>query len=202
MFTQKTLCAAAALCLLPLGAYAGSFDTTFGAFGTLVYDKDLDKIDDFVELEAETTYSFGSGAYVGAYGYWISGGGPDEIEFDLYLGYAGDVTGYWFNDSGYSNYDVTLDLMYAFSDSISATYELVWDPDAETTDNSVEVEIAYGDWTIAPLVGIDAADDVYSELSFVYGFDNGASFEVLFEDGETASPTISFIAGYEFGVSG
>ncbi|MDF1801436.1 hypothetical protein [Thalassovita sp.] len=212
MFTHKTIVAATALSLLPLGAYAGSLETTFGAFGTLVFDENLDKTDDLVELEVDTSYSFDSGAYIGAYGYWDSSASTDEFEFDLYLGYAGDIsdkagydvflTGYWFNDTGYSNYDVTVDLTYAFSDSIEATYELVWDPDAETTDNSIALEIGYQGWTITPLVGVDSADDVYTELSFLYGLDSGLSFEVLFEDSETSTPTISLIAGYEYTIPG
>lgn len=196
-----------------MGAYAGSVEVTGGIFGTLVYDKDLDKVDDLVEVELDANYSFDSGFYAGAYLYWDSSAAADEFEGDLYLGYANSIndkadydvflTGYWFNDTGYSNYDITFDLNYAVADNITATYELVWDPEAETTDNSIAVAFGVGkNWTITPLVGIDAADETYTELSFLYARDNGVSFEVLFEDAESASPTISLIAGYEFTLVG
>ncbi|SMO50399.1 hypothetical protein SAMN06265173_10478 [Thalassovita litoralis] len=209
MFTPKNLCAATALCLLPMGAYAGSVELSGGLAASLYFDKDLDHTSETVEGYVEAAYG---GLYGGI---WIGSldDPADDVEYDLYIGYAGDVndnfsydvyvTGYWGDDSGYWTYDVTTDLTYAFSDSVAATYELIWDPDADTFDNSIAVEFAVNDkWTITPLVGIDGADDTYGELSFLYGLTDEVSFEVLFEDSESASPMITFTAYYDFSIAG
>lgn len=209
MFTQKTLCAAAALCLLPLGAYAGSVEISAGVAASLYFDENLDHTSESVEGYVEAAYG---GLYGGI---WIGSlDDPiDAAEYDVYVGYTNDVndkfsydvyvTGYWGDESGYWTYDITTDLTYAFSDMVSATYELVYDPDADTTDNSIALAFAVNDkWTITPLVGVDAADDTYGELSFVYGLNDQVSFEVLFEDSETAAPMITLTANYDFTVSG
>lgn len=206
MFTRTTLCAAAALCLLPLGAYAGTVEISGGVAANLYFDNDLDHVADDVE-------GYVQAAYGGLYGgIWIGSlDDPiDEFEYDLYVGYANEVndkfsydvyvTGYYGNNSGYWAYDITTDLTYAFSDTVSATYELVYDPDAETTDNSIALAFALDKWTITPLVGRDAADVNYGELSFVYGLTDEVSFEVLFEDSEVMAPMITLTASYDFTV--
>lgn len=208
MFTHKTLCAAAALCLLPLGAYAGSVEVTAGVQGNLFYDKDLDKTGDSVEGYVNAAI----GNFYGEIWLGTLDDPIDEFEYELTLGYANDIndklsydasiTGYYLNDSGYQNYYVTLDMIYAFSDSLSGTLELSGDPENDTSDHNLSLEYTLDKWTIIPTVGILDGDTNYAELEFIYTLDNGLWFEADFYDDEASSPTIGFYIGYDFTLMG
>lgn len=208
MFTPKTFCAAAALCLLPLGAYAGSVEVTAGVQGNLFYDKDLDKTGDSIEGYVNAAI----GNFYGEIWLGTLDDPTDEFEYELTLGYANDIndklsydasiTGYYLNDSGYQNYYVTLDMTYAFSDSLSGTLELSGDPENDTTDHNLSLEYVLDKWTIVPTVGVIDGDTTYGELEFIYTLDNGVWFEADFYDDEVSSPAIGFYIGYDFTLMG
>lgn len=213
MFTQKTLAAAAAIALLPMSAYAGSVEIGGYVAGNVIYDDSYTKIDDYIDAEVTGTYSFGSGFYAGVNLYYDGSLTTDDFETSVFLGIANDITdkvgydfsiaNYWYNDTAAAEYyDVTLDLLFAFTDNVSGTLEFNVAPDLTNTyDHNFALEIGVDKWTIIPTVGVanDGTGEVtYTELEFIYGFDNGLYVEVDFYDDDASLPTTGVYLGYEF----
>jgi hypothetical protein len=214
MFTQKTLAAAAAIALLPVGAFAGEFSATAGFEASIDFDNDLDPTGDAVELSLGAEYA--EGGFTAGVSATFADGATDEVEYELALGYGGDLSDVlsysaglsatWLDDSDYQGTEAELGFSYAFTDDITGSYtytNVVDAPAAVGTEgdysHEVAVEIAVGDWTVEPVISVDQADVVAYELNFGYEFESGVSVGIEFADDDTAGTkmTGSLIFGYE-----
>lgn len=206
MFTQKTLAAAAAIALLPAGAFAGEFSATAGFDATTSFDKDLNSTGDSVELSLGGEYT--EGGFTAALGFtYAENAGVDEVETELSVAYAGDISealGYsvsltstWLDDNGYQTTEAELAFSYAFSDDLEGSYAYTYD--LETDGDYHEIALAYGlgDWSIEGVIGTDGATEDY-ELNFGYEFENGIAFGVEFADGSATPLTADVTFGYSF----
>ncbi|WP_175545229.1 TorF family putative porin [Thalassovita taeanensis] len=186
---------------------------TAGVAATAAYDTSdgLNHSENILEgyIEAEMNGIYG-GVWIGS----LEDDPADDAEIEVYLGYGGDIsdrlgydislTGYYLNDSGYQNYDITTALSYAFNDSVTGSLELAYDPDNEDLDRSIELEIALTDrvW-LRGLVGESDADaNTYAELSVGYALTDAAALELLYEDADDSAGTLSFIVSYDFNLFG
>jgi hypothetical protein len=214
MFTQKTLAAAAAIALLPAGAFAGEFSATAGFEATVSFDDDLEAVGDAVELSLGGEYT--EGGFTAALGFTFADTGVnaitgasngDEVETELSVAYAGDISealGYevsltstWLNDTGYDTTEAELAFSYAIAEGIDGSYAYTYD--LETEDDSHEIAVAFGlgDWSVEGVIGTDGTDETY-ELNFGYEFDSGVSFGLEFSDGSAAALAADLIFGYSF----
>ncbi|MGH1354960.1 MAG: hypothetical protein ACRBBS_07775 [Thalassovita sp.] len=212
MFTQKTLAAAAAIALLPVGAFAGEFSATAGFEASVDFDSDFNQSGDAVEFSLGG--EFEEGGFSAALGltYDSSAAGSDEVETELSIAYGGDITekaGYevsltstWLNDSGYDTTEAELGLSYAFSDMAEGSYTYTYDLETEADEHEVAVEFTVGDWTIEPVLATDGTTDSY-ELNFGYEFDSGVTMGVEFSDDSAGNNlATSLIFGYEIDLLG
>ena len=207
MFTQKSLAAAAAIALLPVGAFAGEFSATAGFEASVDFDSDFDSTGDAVELSLGGEYTAG-GFFAGLTFTFAEAGGVDELETELALGYGGDITdktsyevalyGYWYDDSGYDTTEAELVLSQAFSDTVSGSYTYTYDIESEDDYHEVALEVAVGDRTVEPVLGTDG-DVTAWELNFGYGFEGGVGLSIEFSDDDSAGSdlTTSIVFDYE-----
>lgn len=216
MFTQKTIAAAAAIALLPVGAFAGEFSATAGFEASIEFDDNLDSTGDAVELSLGAEYAAGGFTAGVSATFADTTSGGDEVEYELALGYGGDLsdalsysaglTATWLKDKDYQGTEAELGFSYAFTDDITGSYTYTNVVEAPTSvgtegdySHEVAVEIAVGDWTVEPVISVDQADVVAYELNFGYEFESGVSVGIEFEDNDTAGTkmTTSLIFGYE-----
>jgi len=111
-------------------------------------------------------------------------------------------TAYYLEDD-YQNYDLTLGLGYALSDTVGLGAEFAYDPDSEDLDTSVSLSYVFTDKIAGyVLLGQDMSNDIYGEIGVSYAITDEAAFSLLYENAESADATISFILSYDFNVFG
>lgn len=211
MFTQKTLAAAAAIALLPVGAFAGEFSATAGFEASIDFNEDFNYDGDAVELTLGGAYEHGGFSAGLDFTFAGTGNNRDELETELSLAYGGDITeqfsyevsltSNWMNDSGYDTTEAELGLEYAISDAVEASYTYTYDIEAETDEHEVAVEFAVGEWTIEPVLGYDG-DETSWELNFGYEFEGGVELAVEFSGGEDSDTETSIVFEYELDLLG
>jgi hypothetical protein len=206
MFTQKTFAAAAAIALLPVGAFAGEFSATAGFEASIDFDSDFNKSGDAVELSVGGAYE--EGGFSAALGLtYDSSEATDELETELSIAYGGDLSdkaGYevsltstWLNDKGYDTTEAELGLTYAFSDVAEGSYTYTYDLETDADAHEIAVEFIVGDWTVEPVIGTDGTTESY-ELNFGYEFESGVTLGVEFSDDSAGNNlATSLIFGYE-----
>lgn len=210
MYTQKTLLAAA-IALLPAGAFAGEFSASAGFEGTIDFDNDFNTTGDEIELFLGGEYEHGgfSAALVMTWNSDDAEAGADELELELELAYGGkisDKTSYevaatatWLNDSKYDTTELEFGLAHEFTDNVEGSYTYTYDVEAEDDEHEIAVEVGLGDWTVEPVLGTDG-DVTWYELNFGYEFESGVELAVEFSDDDSAGSEIetAIVLGYEF----
>ncbi|WP_420567225.1 hypothetical protein [Thalassovita sp.] len=211
MFTQKTLAAAAAIALLPAGAFAGEFSASAGFEASIDFDDSLTATGDAVELTLGGEYAEGGFSAALDLTFAETGGTGDEVETELSLAYAGDisdkvgyevsVTSNWLNDSGYDTTEAELAFSFALAEGIDGSYAYTYDLETEADYHEAAIEFALGDWSAETVLGLDPATDVVAwELNFGYEFENGIEMGIEFSDDDAPGTDLgaSLIFGYSW----
>ncbi|MBR9649794.1 hypothetical protein [Thalassovita aquimarina] len=213
MNTKLTFAGAAALALLPLGALADGLALTGGVAATAAFDTNdgLTHAENTIEayIEAELN-GFHGGIWIGS----LYQDPDDDAEIELSLGYGGDIsdrldydvtaTGYYLNNGGYQSYDIAFELSMALSDRSEGMLGLTWDPDADTIETTLGLEHALNDRiTLAGEIGHSEADDnIFGEIGISYALNDATAVELLYEDADDESGTLSLTVSYDFDLLG
>lgn len=223
-FIKPTLLAGALACAVPCFVHAAEGDSVLncapfcfdqagevsyfaGALGRVVFDSDDGHLGQIFEAAAGVSYSgFFAEAWLGT----LIDDPADDFEYELSAGYGGPIsdqfeygvwlTGYYLNNSGYQNYDVTGGLYYEFDESFSSGFELAWDPDTDDLNKAIVFGWAANDQISfeGEFGDSDADDNQYYELSALYDFGKGVSTGLFVEGASDASTQVSLLIAFDF----
>lgn len=213
---MKYILLGAGIAMLPFAATA-QVSLSGGAAVATSYDLTTDS-----NSEAEYPLSFYLQAETnGFYGQlWFGtlpgASAPDKVEMDVVIGYATEFSNglgvdlayaaYFLDDSGYDTAELIAALSYGLTDTLSGSFEVGYDVEAEESYAEIGLDYALTDvWSLQGLIGTETAgDSVYYELGVTYAITDEVAFNILYEDDDTTGNDglITFTMSYDFSLSG
>lgn len=192
----KTIAAVALALLVPSGAaQAGDLDLTFGLQLNRHFAADAGLVweNNTVEGSMEAAYS---GLLFGAELASLPDDPPDRFQAELSFGievpltedldFSVIYTRSYLDVSGWDSQDFTTSLSASLGEILTGGLAIVFDPDQETLETEIAVDLAPNDkWSFGLVFGVSEADDNYfGEASVGYALNENVSLEALYEDAD------------------
>jgi len=205
-----TLCAFGAIPITSAAQEVPEPEFTFGAALTANVDVTNDGTLDSVEGEFSGEMAIG-GFFTGIVLTSVYQDPTDNVEYEVYLGYGGELANglEWaaqysyigLDTSGYDGEEVSLEAAFPLSDRVEVGAAVIADPD--TWDSDQEIGIGYDltdRWALGALVGNSDRDgNTYGEIGLGYDAGDGLGFEIVYEDEDDGPAMLGFTMAYEWG---